>query len=72
MVSSRVCAIPAGLAHRENDAHQRAPARAMRVKKHLPGRHRLSVRGLYLIPVTVIWTACAVAAAFPPSYCKEC
>ena len=32
----------------------------------------LSVRGLYLIPVTVIWTACAVAAAFPPSYCKEC
>ena len=32
----------------------------------------LSVRGLYLIPVTSIWTACAVAAAFPPSYCKEC
>ena len=32
----------------------------------------LSVRGLYLVPVTLVWTACAVAAAFPPSYCREC
>jgi len=32
----------------------------------------LCVRGLYLIPATLIWTGCAVAASFPPSYCKEC
>ena len=32
----------------------------------------LCMRGLYLIPATLIWTGCAVAASFPPSYCIEC
>jgi len=32
----------------------------------------LSVRGLYLVPLTVVWTGCAIAASFPPSYCREC
>ena len=32
----------------------------------------LSIRGLYLVPLTVVWTGCAIAASFPPSYCREC
>ncbi len=32
----------------------------------------LSVRGLYLIPLTVVWSAAAVAASFPPFTCVEC
>lgn len=32
----------------------------------------LSARGLFLIPLTIIWSGCALAAAFPPYYCREC
>jgi hypothetical protein len=32
----------------------------------------LSLRGLFLVPLTLIWSAAAVAASFPPSYCREC
>lgn len=32
----------------------------------------LSFRGMFLIPLTIIWSIAAVAASFPPSYCKEC
>lgn len=32
----------------------------------------LSFRALFLVPLTVIWSAAAVAASFPPSYCREC
>lgn len=32
----------------------------------------LSFRALFLIPLTLIWSAAAVAASFPPSYCEEC
>lgn len=32
----------------------------------------LSLRGLILVPQTVLWSAAAVAASWPPSYCKEC
>ena len=32
----------------------------------------LSLRGLYVIPITFGWTGCAIAASFPPYYCREC
>jgi hypothetical protein len=32
----------------------------------------LSLRGLYVIPITFVWTGCAIAASFPPYYCREC
>jgi len=32
----------------------------------------LSFRGIYLVPVTMIWTAAAVVASFPPAYCRTC
>ena len=32
----------------------------------------LSFRGLFLVPLTVIWSVASIAASFPPSYCEEC
>lgn len=32
----------------------------------------LSFRGLFLMPLTVVWSAAAAMASFPPSYCREC
>ena len=32
----------------------------------------LSTRGLLLVPLAIIWTGVALAASFPPSYCRDC
>ena len=32
----------------------------------------LCLRGLVLMPATLIWSVTAIAAAFPPSWCAEC
>tara|TARA_B100000768_G_C11248625_1_gene362981 strand:+ start:300 stop:1100 length:801 start_codon:yes stop_codon:yes gene_type:complete len=32
----------------------------------------LSFRGLFLVPLTVIWSISSIVAAFPPSYCETC
>ena len=32
----------------------------------------LSFRGVVLVPFTVYWSAMAIAASFPPSWCAEC
>ena len=32
----------------------------------------LSVRGIVISPLALIWSSVAIAASFPPSYCREC
>jgi len=32
----------------------------------------LSFRGLFLVPLTIVWSVAAIVASFPPSSCVEC
>ena len=32
----------------------------------------LSLRGCWIFPVSIVWSAAAIAASFPPSWCADC